>query len=80
MKEVFCAGCAERTSADEVALNLKLFGMHIGRFFCLKCLAERLNTQPEHLRELIARFRKNGCTYFTRLMEDSPDEKENDRF
>lgn len=79
MKPVFCGECAERTSADEVALNLKLFGMHVGRFFCLKCLARRLNTQPENLRELIVRFRKNGCTYFTRLMEDSSDEKENDR-
>ena len=78
MKAVFCAGCAERTSADEVALNLKLFGMHIGRFFCIRCLAKRLNTQPEQLRELIARFRKNGCTYFTRLMEGSADEENDD--
>lgn len=78
MKAVFCAGCGKRTSADEVALNLKLFGMQIGRFFCIDCLARRLNTDPEQLRELIVRFKKNGCTYFTRLMEDSSDEKTDD--
>ena len=79
MKAVYCADCGGRTSADEVALNLKMFGMQIGRFYCIGCMSRRLRTEPEHLRELISRFKKNGCTYFTRLMEDLSDEKENDR-
>ena len=62
--------------ADEVALNLKLFGMQIGRFYCVECLSQRLHAEPEYLRELIVRFKKNGCTYFTRLMEDSSDEND----
>ena len=78
MKAVFCAECGGWMPADEVALNLKLFGMQIGRFFCVACLARRLHTEQEDLQNLILRFRKNGCTYFTRLMEDSSDEKTND--
>lgn len=75
MKAVFCAGCGKRASADEVALNQKLLGMQIGRFFCISCLARKLDTETEYLQNLILRFRKNGCAYFTRLMEDSSDEK-----
>ena len=78
MKPVFCPGCGDRTSVDEVALNQKLFGMQTGRFYCVPCMAQRLNTQPEQLWNLIVRFKEKGCTYFTRLMEDSSDEKEND--
>ena len=75
MKAVFCAGCGRRTSTDEVALNQKLLGMQIGRFFCLSCLARRLDTETEYLQKLIIRFKEKGCTYFTRLMEASSDEK-----
>ena len=75
MRAVFCAGCGKRISADEVALNQKLLGMQIGRFFCLSCLARRLDTEAEYLQKLIIRFREKGCTYFTRLTEDSSDEK-----
>ena len=75
MKAVFCAGCGKRISADEVALNQKLLGIQIGRFFCLSCLARQLDTETEYLEKLIIRFKEKGCTYFTRLMEDSSDEK-----
>ena len=75
MKTVLCAECCQGLSTDEVALNQKLLGMQIGRFFCLSCLARRLDTETEYLQKLIIRFKEKGCTYFTRLMEDSSDEK-----
>lgn len=78
MKSVFCAGCKEKVSIDEVALNQRLFGMQIGRFHCIDCLARRLDTTPAYLMTLIIRFKKMGCAYFTRIMEDSFDEKTND--
>lgn len=74
MKAVFCAGCGRRTSADEVALNQKLLGVQIGRFFCIRCLAARLDTTTEYLQKMIVHFKEKGCTYFARLMEDSPNE------
>ncbi len=79
MKAVFCAGCQAKMSVDEVALNQRLLGMQIGSFFCVTCLAGRLGTTPKHLQTLIVRFKEMGCAYFTRLMEESSDEKTNDR-
>lgn len=78
MKKVLCSVCGKRVTADEVALNQRLLGMQIGSFCCTKCLADRLNTTPEHLRKLIMRFKEMGCAYFTRIAEVSPDEKTND--
>ena len=75
MKAVFCAGCGNRVSVDAVAMNQKLLGMQLGRFFCISCLARRLDVETEYLEKLISRFKENGCTYFARLMEDSSDEK-----
>ena len=76
MKAVHCAGCGKRISGDEVALNQKLLGMQIGRFFCIECLAVRLDTAPDYLQKLIVQFKEKGCTYFTRLMEDSSNEND----
>lgn len=78
MKAVLCAECQTELTIDEVALNQRLLGMQIGRFFCLGCLAQRMCTTPAHLQKMIARFKELGCAYFTRLMEASSDEKAND--
>lgn len=78
MKAVLCVECQSELTIDEVALNQRLLGMQIGRFFCLDCLAQRLCTTPERLQKMIVRFKERGCAYFTRLMEASSDEKTND--
>lgn len=75
MKCVFCGQCRARLSVDEVALNQRLLGMHIGSFYCKDCLSQRLGTTAEHLQTLIVRFKEMGCAYFTRLMGDTSDEK-----
>ena len=41
-------------------------------------LAQKLGVTPSVLRELITQFKEMNCVYFTRLMEDAPDEKAND--
>lgn len=78
MKAVFCAECGTKLSLDEIALNQRLLGMHIGSFYCLGCLARRMGTPTERLQNMIVRYKERGCAYFTRLMEVSPDEKKND--
>jgi len=78
LKAVFCAECQGKVSADEVALNQRLLGMQIGRFFCTVCLAQRLNTTPERLKTLVVRFKEMGCVYFTRLMDETSDESKID--
>lgn len=78
MKPAYCMKCHKSLKADEVALNQRLLGVQIGAFYCTECLAPKLRTTPSHLKILIARFKEMGCTYFTRLMEDSPNENKND--
>ncbi len=76
MKTVLCASCRRSLCTDEVALNQRLLGMQIGAFYCTDCLAQKLHTTPVHLNKLIARFKELGCAYFTRLMEETSDEKD----
>lgn len=75
MKTVLCASCRRSLCADEVALNQRLLGMQIGAFYCTDCLAQKLHTTPSCLKTLITRFKEMGCAYFTRLMEETADEK-----
>ena len=75
MKTVVCASCRRILCTDEVALNQRLLGMHIGAFYCVDCLAQKLQTTPSCLETLISRFKEMGCAYFTRLMEETSDEK-----
>ena len=74
MKPTKCIVCLEALCPDEVALNQRLLGNQIGGFYCLDCLARRMDSTPSVMRELIAQFKEMNCVYFTRLMEDVPDE------
>ena len=78
MKPTSCVVCKKLLCSDEVALNQRLLGGHIGTFCCIECLAQKMSATPTVLRELIAQFKEMNCVYFTRLMEDTPDEKAND--
>lgn len=78
MKPTNCMICQKPLGWDEVALNQRLLGMQIGGFRCIECLAQKLDVTPSLLRELIVQFKEMNCVYFTRLMEDVPDEKAND--
>ena len=52
------------TSKDAVALNKKLLGRQINRFFCAGCLAEYLEIPEDELTDIVARFKEQGCTLF----------------
>ena len=78
MKPTKCIGCQKLLSSDEVALNQRLLGNQIGTFHCIDCLARRMDSSPSVMRELIAQFKEMNCVYFTRLMEDTPDEETDD--
>lgn len=78
MKAAACSSCKRSLCTDEVALNQRLLGMQTGFFYCVDCLAQKLHTTPSYLRMLISRFKEMGCTYFTRLTEETSDEKTDD--
>lgn len=60
-----CVSCfKEKLNKDTFALNKKLLGKDIERFYCLNCLAEYLNTTVEELMDKIEEFKEEGCTLF----------------
>jgi len=52
------------TVKDIVALNKKLLGRQVGRYFCMKCLAEYLETDEAGLLDKVQAFKEQGCTLF----------------
>lgn len=66
MKRILCESCKSSLSNTEIALNLKLRGRAVGSFFCLRCLAEKIDSPPQELMRLAEYFRENGCELFSR--------------
>ena len=70
MKRILCWCCEASLGNTEIALNLKLRGRAVGTFFCLRCLAERMESAPEELAQLARFFQENGCELFSRQYVD----------
>ena len=64
-KQIGCAYCDEvNLSKDEIGLNKKLIHSRIERMMCMTCMAEYLEMTEEELKELIERFKRQGCSLF----------------
>jgi len=59
----FACGCTI-PEKDVVALNRKLYGEKVARFFCLPCLAESLDVEVDELLAKIEEFKAEGCKLF----------------
>lgn len=59
-----CAKCGAVLSRDEIALHKKLVNRGATTFCCLTCLGEHFHISAERLREMIERFRAQGCVLF----------------
>jgi len=59
-----CMKCGRALEDDEIALHRKLINRGAKEFMCLDCLAAYYETTVEKLREMIRRFRADGCTLF----------------
>lgn len=65
MKNNYCIGCGEDLlEKDTIALNRKLLGRNIDKFYCLECLANYLEVTIDELNEKIEEFKDQGCTLF----------------
>ena len=65
MTAVECSLCGKRPlDKDTVAINKKLLGRKIDRFFCMECLAQYLDCTVEDLLEKIEEFKSEGCSLF----------------
>ena len=64
-KQIGCSYCdKENLSKDEIGLNKKLIHPQIERMMCMTCMAEYLEMTEEDLKELIERFKRQGCSLF----------------
>lgn len=64
MKKVHCHKCTKELSNNEIALNLKLLGKHIGTLHCYQCLSEHLCCDTDKLKGLAERYKSSGCLLF----------------
>jgi len=64
-KQINCAYCdKEKLSKNDIGLNKKLIHRQIKRMMCLTCLAAYFETTEEELKEMIERFKRQGCALF----------------
>lgn len=60
-----CFICKKKNlTKSEVGLNKKLLSKDMNQFYCLECLAEYLEVEPNILLEKIMEFKEQGCTMF----------------
>lgn len=59
-----CFVCRKIVDKDTIALNKKLIGRSIDKFFCIDCLADYLDVSVEDLLNKVQEFREQGCTLF----------------
>ena len=59
-----CYACGGTADGEAVALNKKLLGERVSKFFCLPCLAENLGVTVEDLLAKIEEFKAAGCKLF----------------
>jgi len=65
VKLINCAYCGkEKLSKNDIGLNKKLIHPQIERMRCLTCMAEYFETTEEEMKEMIERFKRQGCGLF----------------
>ena len=65
-KKIFeCISCGKRPlTKNEVGINKKLLGMKSEAFYCLECLANFLEVEPQDIIDKIEEFKNDGCKLF----------------
>jgi len=64
-KQINCAYCSkEKLSKNVIGLNKKLIQPHIERMMCLVCMAGYFETTEDELKDMIERFKREGCALF----------------
>jgi hypothetical protein len=63
-KRISCYHCEAEVEKIAVALNKKLLGRKITRFYCLDCLANYLEVTTDELLARAEEFKAQGCALF----------------
>ena len=64
MSKKHCILCEIELKKDYVALNKKLLGRSIEKYYCIRCLAEYIGCTVEDLLTKIEEFKEQGCVLF----------------
>ena len=64
-KNFACIACGKKhLSKNEIGINKKLLGMKSESFYCLDCLANYLEVEPQDILDKIEDFKNEGCKLF----------------
>ncbi len=59
-----CFECQAELTPDDIGFHKKMISRGAEEFLCIPCLCKRFDMTRERALELIAQFRKSGCTLF----------------
>lgn len=51
-------------SKNEIGINQKLLGSQVEQYYCLDCLADYLEVEPQDILDKIEEFKSEGCKLF----------------
>ena len=65
-KKIFgCVACDKRPlTKNEIGINKKLLGAKSENFYCVACLANFLEVDPQDIFDKIEDFKHDGCKLF----------------
>jgi transcription elongation factor Elf1 len=64
-KQINCAYCdKENLSKNDIGLNKKLIHRQVERMMCMTCMAAYFEMTEEELKEIIERYKRQGCALF----------------
>jgi hypothetical protein len=64
-KRIDCVFCGkEGLSKDEIGLNKKRIHRQVERMMCIACMAAYFETTEDELKDLVERFKQQGCALF----------------
>lgn len=65
VKEEQCISCGKKPlEKNEIGINQKLLGSDVEQFYCLDCLADCLEVEPQDILDKIEEFKSEGCKLF----------------
>ncbi len=64
MTRKYCVECREKLKKDEIALSQKLIDLDTEEFYCVPCMAEYFDCNPDDLQIKIKEFKEQGCSLF----------------
>lgn len=60
-----CVACGKNPlTKNELGINKKLLDVRAKNFYCLECLADFLEVEPQEILDKIEEFKNDGCKLF----------------